>query len=351
MSWILFGSFYLISLSLLFGSFFKNFELRILKFKIISGKENDIFQKELVAYQFALNCLSNTNASRILNKIFYHTMHERKQHLDQLNSFLDNYINYKSYCSYEYCGPWIEEWWRNSFINKSIDSFGIFVPIFVQWTSIFVNYQFSKPKHYSTFHSIFKKLRNDFIYITIVNTDYGLEYSHSFWDKVPPNILILSSGGAGHIPIPFMKIPLQNVSLLPFKRKFVFLGSLKNHPTRQIIAEWFMKNYPISSNFSYSTSWIDPFRESEIIISPRGHGRGCYRTYEIIQLGMILFYIHDGIPWLPYFHSTLEWDKIAFISSFHELDQMKIKIDSVTTQQLEQMRKQVSNITILIFLI
>ena len=101
-----------------------------------------------------------------------------------------------------YHGPWIENYFISHFSGRSLSSFGGLIPLFLQWVDIQVS-------HLNTFHSIrtvLKQiLRPNVIYFTVSQSDIGLEEM----SLDHPNLLVLSAGGFGHIPIPLIKGEIQ----------------------------------------------------------------------------------------------------------------------------------------------
>lgn len=86
--------------------------------------------------------------------------------------------------------------------------FGRFVPLFIQWTDLMHRSKFIYLQLRRTLDTL---LRNDVLYITVSQNDdgIGLSYDQSrpgdFAADRWPNLLVASSGGVGHIPIPLIK--------------------------------------------------------------------------------------------------------------------------------------------------
>lgn len=309
-------------------------------------QQNETFvHDDLSVFNLAIDCIRNSGSPHQPQKFSLLPFEERQAHFEEIKNNLMNYSYVPKYCYIKYCGPWIEEIFRDYFINKSYDFFGPFVPLFVQWLGITKLHNGTKSKFQSDYQNIFRMLRDDVLYITIVQHMFGLEGAlNTTWGEVPPNILILSPTSRGHIPTPHFKELLQPVPILQIKKKFLFMGIPKNRKTRPEIVKWFRDNFPNDFESRRSKKWVESFQHSEIILSPRGYARGCFRTFEILQLGMVPLIIHDGTNWLPYWNSSLDWSEISYIVDYNKLDEMKEKLKKVNHTELDQMRKKNSPI-------
>ena len=124
-------------------------------------------------------------------------------------------------------GPWIENHWIESFSSLPLSYFGGFIPIFAQWVDSEVNdNSHEKQKYRNKVQEFVKLLRPTVLYVTVTQNDLGL-------GELPllfPNILMLSAGGYGHIPIPLIK---RNIDYIPiqsnFKFEFSFSGNLRKN--------------------------------------------------------------------------------------------------------------------------
>jgi hypothetical protein len=247
--------------------------------------------------------------------ILFPNFRARKKHHLVLLKKLQHFTYLLSHCWIKYCGPWIEEEWRDKFIAQPYENFGPFIPLFVQWLDLIKIHEFDQERFHNTLSSIFQLLKKDFLYITVSQSELGLEVGDHSWNEIPPNLLIFSPSSRGHIPSPFLMEELQPTTTLRATRKFIFLGSHSGREFRREMIQWFEDNFPDDFFNNYTTDWIEEYRKSEIILSPRGEGRGCFRTFEILQLGLIPFVIHDQVNWLPYLNSTVPWNEMILIFS------------------------------------
>jgi hypothetical protein len=288
----------------------------------------------------AIDCLKNSQSPYQFQNIFLHSSEARRIHYFEILNKTKHLLYPKPHCYVDYCGPWIENYWRDAFIDKPYESFGPFIPIFAQWTDHMHLFGYNLRKLYRHHCFFFSLMKPEFLYITVQQNDRGLETSPNKWKKMPPNLLILSTTPRGHIPIPYLKKELQPVEILQPKRKFIFMGS-ETHIIRKKILEFFLANF--SDFFEYVTdkNWTHEYQQSEIILSPRGFSRACFRTYEILQLGMIPYIISNLHDWLPYENTKINWSEIAFFSSLNELFEQTRKILKISPVQLLHMRQKI----------
>ena len=86
--------------------------------------------------------------------------------------------------------------------------------------------------------------------------------------------------------------------------------------------------------------WIKTFRESRFILSLVGNARGCYRTDEILELGLVPVLYFKDIEWVPYYGSkNLDWSKVGIVGT--NLDDILHKLDKIDDKELNEMRKYI----------
>ena len=212
--------------------------------------------------------------------------------LERTSIFRNQPMHY--YAGYE--GPWIENYFIDTFIDKPLSYFNGMIPLFIQWVDIMVAA--------NDFDKIVKLLREilrpDVLYLAVSQSDKGLEDVQ----RHHPNILTISAGGWGHIPIPLIK---GEVPYKPLPDKFaydtVFFGNVNQH-SRPEALEHMRKMFPkynVKFEFgTYAKDWDEKLRTTRFPLAPRGFGRSSFRFSEIIQTGRAPIYVYDDDAWLPY---------------------------------------------------
>lgn len=193
--------------------------------------------------------------------------------------------------------------------------FGRFVPLFIQWTDLMHRSKFIYLQLRRTLDTL---LRNDVLYITVSQNDdgIGLSYDQSrpgdFAADRWPNLLVASSGGVGHIPIPLIKGEVNATATQPTfgsERALTFFAGLAgSHPVRaQIISKlqqqvdttgWPRLKRPQAP--LPLKAYIRAMDDARFVLTPRGYGRSAFAVAEVIQSGRVPFYVWDDIEWLPY---------------------------------------------------
>lgn len=114
-------------------------------------------------------------------------------------------------------------------MRKNILFVGL-IPLFIQWTDMYVfdmgeygSRNMSSPYQLLPYQ-LLKILRPDVIYFTVIQDDEGLQLPLAFGRT---NILVMSAGGFGHIPIPLIKGEIAASPLEEFKHDVGFFGSVR----------------------------------------------------------------------------------------------------------------------------
>lgn len=277
-----------------------------------------------------------------------------------------------------YSGPWLENRWIERFVDKPLSSFGGFIPLFLQWTDIHVLSFTDCPNPggldrntQKTIHeTIMKMLRPSVLYVTVTQDDQGL--FQMTWKA--PNVISLSQGGYGSIPIPLLQ------GELPYRTPFTPSNSSAHNPDgvgnydrRQLPAQVdSMKKFPIDmgfygthNNFPWrarlireisheahthkmhvrvvkSPAWMDDISNTKFNLCPRGFGRTSYRMSEVIQMGRLPVYMFDDVPWLPYIGTNASIDNLGWVAyrPYRTLvNRLAQTSDEEITRKLEAVKK------------
>jgi hypothetical protein len=85
---------------------------------------------------------------------------------------------------------------------KPLKYFNGLIPIFVQWVDIQIHGDNQEDKMFKEILGVLKNLmKSDAVYFTVSQSDLGIYLI----GQELPNLLVLSAGGFGHVPIPLIK--------------------------------------------------------------------------------------------------------------------------------------------------
>lgn len=204
-----------------------------------------------------------------------------------------------------YAGPWIENHWIFNFMGRPLDDFGPYIPLFVQWTDIVL---WGKPKYTDIEEALLKVLRPGVMYVTVVQGAEGLKSVGDLF----PNILVLSAGGHGHVPIPLLKGEVLPRAAPSSKRGSVISFVGKMLANRRKVIRPLEKMMGKEFTWYRGNEWETALADSHFALTPRGFGRTSFNVYEAIQLGIVPIYVWDDVEWLPYRGSeNADWDNFA----------------------------------------
>lgn len=308
-------------------SYLLSFPLQFCKSTSFSTSLQIIFFQDV--HNLAVNCLDNSNSWCGKSSVIYNNFEfreEQKQKVAKL--FSDVPPELDSFRTQVKIPP--EELIQKAFLNKSIFFFGPFIPWFLLYQQLFTSTQIIQRRLKIMLQNVHPTSLN----IMYLNSDFGLD---SFLTNQPPpklsNFLVLSAGGSGHISIPCIFYEYENfVPAVKSKHKFVFIGTF--HKWRRNCVNWFLK-YQLSNIFlGKSKYWLELFPFSDMVLDLRGRGRNTARFSETIQLGMIPFYLHDSFLALPYFNSSIDFERFIY---FGHMDQLNLSLPAfqiISNQQL-----------------
>jgi hypothetical protein len=168
-------------------------------------------------------------------------------------------------------------------------------------------------------------IRPNVLYLAVSQSDNGpIDYDKGGFDLGPVhgNILVLSSGGYGHVPLPLvhgdnghptdLALP-QLPPPLRFERTLAFFGRITSDSRRQTIGNITeaCSALNVSAHFGESGSWVEEMGVTRFNLAPRGFGRNSFRYTEIIQLGRVPVFLWDDVPWIPYEGTSLGADSLG----------------------------------------
>lgn len=271
-----------------------------------------------------------------LTHITYPT--DAESHFLEVNETLSHFFapNFQPHVWAGYSGPWVENHWIWNFSQrwrsrpegtKLRDIFGPFIPIFAPFVDLVVR---QKGYPMGMMEILNKTMRKDVLYITVSQHDLGLFKSarnNRMTQAQMPNLLVLSAGGNGHVPIPLLKKPEKRLMGLPLRsrRYFTsFVGSGFNNKAvretmKKVTEQWAQQTgKEVFISLKTMNEWQDILTNTTVALSPRGFGRSSFRSGELFQMGRVPIYIWDDEPWL-YYRELWEKEVIGFATNIKSL--------------------------------
>jgi len=244
-----------------------------------------------------------------------------------------------------YSGPWSEDRWIQEFCcNVSVISdFGGVVPLFVQWNSVRLSPRFGLEGFFQSQEAkrIFSVLRDDVLYVTMAEASNGMYPLARNQHRVSParfwNVLVLSPGGFGHIPLPLLAAELPLGPPLRYKDVrylFSFHGTISpQYGTRVVMVDVVdrMMNKAHSdlrvSVGEISSDWKQVMNDTLLNLAPRGFGKTSFRLYEVIQMGRgVPVHLWDDDEWIPYRGTKADLRNFGFSVHIDDFEQFVLNV-------------------------
>jgi hypothetical protein len=189
-------------------------------------------------------------------------------------------------------------------------------------------------------------LRQDVVYITINQNDDGLPGNDDRFQQLQDyyNIVVMSAGGYGHVPIPLLKQPEMILPKIPVHNRthlVSYVGSRTHAPYR-------MRGRMIRmigpQHFYKGDEWRSVMQDSKFSLCPRGYGRTSFHVMETLQMGLIPIqvYLDGDMPWLPYENTILQ--NVSFATSLGGLGELISKLEEMPNSQIEQMEQEIQGL-------
>ncbi|KAL1503364.1 hypothetical protein AB1Y20_011416 [Prymnesium parvum] len=246
----------------------------------------------------------------------------------------------RSYRGYD--GPWLENRWIDAFSSSPQHLFGGLIPVFAQWFDAYHAHKYAKGKAKgarprplrAALLELGGAMRLDAAYVTVSDYDHGLfHFLAPQYDGrllLPfSQLLVLSSGGVGHVPLPLLKqpeppLPRRASAAAPV---LYFKGSLDGmRPARMAMAQELLHTAALSAaqraqvrieslsapranrssaregvrRHANLSDWREALRRAAFVLTPRGQARNSYFVWETVQMGLLPVYVWDDHEWLPY---------------------------------------------------
>ncbi|KAH8067070.1 hypothetical protein JL721_7765 [Aureococcus anophagefferens] len=269
---------------------------------------------------------------------------DARAHFDEIHRALDNYshVSYARLAGYR--GPWIENRWiaatradlaRADAAGGSLrDVAGPFVPLLVPWLD-----EWLAPRmwHYppGMVEKLLGLLRPSVAYVTVSQTNCGVTGDFTRerlgayqFDAAAdaPNLLVLSSGGYGHVPVPLLKQPEALAARRPprERRYFAsFVGSLHTAPGRLRYAmndtlHAFAAARGVEVFVGKAEDWRGVMADSRFSLCPRASA-GRRTTSPRRSTSASCPSVYSDTPWLPYPERFADVGFNASIDGFADL--------------------------------
>lgn len=266
---------------------------------------------------------------------------DAEAHFQELKEKTLGFRNYPMHEYANYSGPWLENIFISRFIDKPLSYFQGFIPIFVQW----IDAQILRGKHFGNIdRSLAKIIRPDVIYLAISQGDVGLDgMSVNF-----PNILVLSAGGYGHVPIPLIRSEMEYVEPGTFTQDLSFFGEVGWRGRRGEMLTKVKKLvdvYGLNYKQGIGSHWASEMQKSRFNLAPSGYGRSSFRFTESIQMGRIPVLMYDDTPWIPYRNTSISVEVFGFIAGLRGSDDtIEIMIQKIQSQSQEDFHRHLKSL-------
>tara|TARA_E500000331_G_scaffold138338_2_gene135045 strand:- start:219 stop:1091 length:873 start_codon:yes stop_codon:yes gene_type:complete len=184
------------------------------------------------------------------------------------------------------------------------------------------------------------------------------------WDdnieiKKPENMRVYSIGTSKDVPMPLLvedktdrllKVP--RVSFKDKKYLASFVGT-HTHNVRRVLHSTYKDDQDFC--FKIRNGWtnvvpeelanlfITTTQESKFGLAPRGYGASSFRYFELIQMGVIPVYIHNGDNALP-FQDEIDYSKFSVSVHIEDIGKLKDILESIDETKYTQMVSELQRV-------
>eukprot|EP01039_Chlorochromonas_danica_P004126 gene4126-4525_t len=256
-------------------------------------------------YRKVLPCLTSAwmiSQDQSKQKIRFQFPYDAEFHYEELKNKTACYRNQPIHEYAGYSGPWIENLFIQHYLHRPLASFHGFIPLFIQW----IDNQILRGRYFDYIYAeLGVLLRPNVLYLAISQGDVGLGKIGIRY----PNILVLSAGGFGHIPIPLVKgllspspPPPPPATTTTYPTTIGFYGNIRQSIRSAMfdIIKQEANKFNLTYRDGQGSTWIEDMKNTKFNLAPRGYGRSSFRFAESIQLGRIPVFLYNDIPWIPY---------------------------------------------------
>ena len=152
---------------------------------------------------------------------------DAEEHFEQINHIAKHFRSIPIHKYSNYSGPWIENIWIERFGKRPLQDFSGMIPLFFNWVDALLVDRM--PEMEKALSSV---LRPNVLYVTVSQSAEGLDQ----FSMLHPNVLVLSCGGFGHIPLPLLKRPEKWMATPDhYQNDVTFVGSSREERTALLV--------------------------------------------------------------------------------------------------------------------
>lgn len=246
-------------------------------------------------------------------------------------------------------GRYFEEYFSDFWNKRSFDEF-MFIDM--HWCALYHrNVSPEQLKQY-VYQKCKEAWRQGKIPFTVCQWDDGLCF------EKPPNLIVFSMGQSKDVALPLISedttYRLFRTPRLLFDERDIlcsFVGSNTFHVREKMVGALegkpgvvlHMKKWDYKVETDAANLFVDVTRRSKFGLAPRGYGASSFRFFEVMQLGVIPVYIHDGDDARP-FQDILDYSKFSFSFHVSELDTLYDRLASVTKEEYQMMLSELEKV-------
>ena len=127
-----------------------------------------------------------------------------------------------------------------------------------------------------------------------------------------PNVVVLSAGGYGNVPVPLLAGPTSVEETAPMDQRGLLANSpgslfLATHDMRKRLAEFMNRSFHPNERFVGRNALREHIMaDSRVSLVPREVVRGAFDLAETVQMGLVpvhvygAYDVYDDVPWVPY---------------------------------------------------
>lgn len=227
-------------------------------------------------YRKVLPCLNGTWMYANKPPVHFEFPIDAEEHFKEIIKKTEPYRNAPVHSYAGYDGPWIENIFIAKFMNRPLHHFNGLIPLFLPW----IDRQILRGRHFDYIYAELETvLRPNVIYFAVSQGDVGLgKIGMRF-----PNILVMSAGGFGHIPIPLIKGEIHPIPQpAKFDQDIGFFGTIQQSTRPAMLST--IKNVAAELGLTYKdgmgADWKNLMAQTKFNLAPRGYGRSSFRFSE-----------------------------------------------------------------------